>query len=80
VLAGTDRGLHEWDAAAERCTHLPSPMDGLEIWSLRRSPHEPRLLFACSNLGELYRSRDGGDTWEKLARELGEIRALLLTP
>ncbi len=70
VLAGTDRGLHEWDAAAESWTHLPSPMDGLEIWSLRRSPHEPEGLIAGTRPAALFHSFDAGRSWEKAAAEL----------
>jgi hypothetical protein len=40
----------------------------------------PRLIYASSVSGELYRSQDGGNRWEKLAREFGEIRALAWTP
>jgi len=31
-----------------------------------------------TNLGELYRSLDGGDSWTKLKREFGEVRALAI--
>jgi hypothetical protein len=30
--------------------------------------------------GYLYVSRDGGDSWNKLGRELSEIRALAIMP
>jgi photosystem II stability/assembly factor-like uncharacterized protein len=33
-----------------------------------------------SNLGQIYRSPDGGETWTKLRRELGEIRSILWRP
>jgi hypothetical protein len=30
----------------------------------------------CTNLGQVFRSSDGGDSWQRLPHEFGEIRAL----
>jgi len=38
------------------------------------------LIFANSIYGELYRSANGGDSWEKLKKEFTEVRALAWTP
>ena len=35
-------------------------------------------MFTVTNLGELYRSLDGGESWTKLKREFGEVRALAI--
>jgi len=43
-------------------------------------PADPSLIYASSVSGELYRSVNGGVSWEKLAREFGEIRALAWAP
>ena len=32
----------------------------------------------ATNLGEMYRSEDGGEAWTKLPREFGEIRSMQL--
>src|SRR5690606_31818885 len=50
------------------------------VWIVATHPSEPMLLYACSALGHLWRSEDGGDTWAKLRREFGELRALILRP
>jgi photosystem II stability/assembly factor-like uncharacterized protein len=34
------------------------------------------LIFVCTNLGELFRSTDGGETWKRLPHLFGELRAL----
>ncbi|MDQ6673674.1 MAG: hypothetical protein M3069_23515 [Chloroflexota bacterium] len=47
-------------------------------WCIAVHPTEPKLVFVATNLGQLYRSQDGGGTWTKLKREFGEVRALLL--
>jgi len=43
-------------------------------------PADPSLLFTCTNLGQMYRSDDGGEVWQRLPREFGEIRTLLWHP
>ncbi len=43
-------------------------------------PAMPDVIIANSMFGYLYVSRDGGDSWTKLRRELSEIRALACMP
>ena len=50
------------------------------IWSLATNPANPMLLFAATIFGQIYRSQDGGETWEKMPRELGEIRKIAWAP
>ena len=50
------------------------------VWTFAVHPADPRLAYAASVSGELYRSLDGGLTWGKLAREFGEVRALAWAP
>jgi hypothetical protein len=38
------------------------------------------LIFVCTNLGELFRSNDGGETWKRLPHLFGELRALHWRP
>jgi photosystem II stability/assembly factor-like uncharacterized protein len=68
VFAGTDRGLYRLDDHKSRqWTHVPSPMDKLDIWALAVSPHDPDLVLAGTHPAALYLSRDGGESWKKLA-------------
>lgn len=50
------------------------------VWTVAVNAADPALVFACTNLGQLYRSRDAGLSWVKLKRELGEIRSMLWQP
>jgi photosystem II stability/assembly factor-like uncharacterized protein len=50
------------------------------IWNFAVHPADPRMIYASSVSGQLYRSPDGGASWERLPREFGEIRALAWAP
>lgn len=50
------------------------------IWNFAVHASNPNLIYASSVSGEIYRSGNAGVSWEKLAREFGEIRALAWTP
>jgi photosystem II stability/assembly factor-like uncharacterized protein len=50
------------------------------IWNFAVHTADPELVYAASVSGEVYCSTDGGLSWDKLAREFGEIRALAWTP
>jgi photosystem II stability/assembly factor-like uncharacterized protein len=42
------------------------------IWSLAIDPVDPRILFAGTRPAGVYRSRDGGRQWEKLAVDIAQ--------
>ncbi len=50
------------------------------IWSIATHPADPLLIFCCTIFGQVFRSTDGGETWTKLERELGELRMLAWAP
>ena len=50
------------------------------VWTFAVHPAVPALVYAASVSGQVYRSTDGGTTWQKLPREFGEVRALAWTP
>jgi photosystem II stability/assembly factor-like uncharacterized protein len=49
-------------------------------WCVATDPSDPMLIFACSNLGQLFRSKDGGESWTRLPRELGDVRSMRWMP
>jgi photosystem II stability/assembly factor-like uncharacterized protein len=73
VALSTDAG-DSWREA-----RLPARANST-IWNFAVHPADPQLVYASSVSGEVYRSTDGGQSWEKLGREFGEIRALAWTP
>jgi photosystem II stability/assembly factor-like uncharacterized protein len=72
LYAGTNRGCYRTGDGGESWEHLPSPMDGLQIWSLAIDPRRPETLFAGVCPAALFRSRDGGRYWEALKAEMPE--------
>src|SRR5260370_646235 len=49
------------------------------IWDFAVHAADPQLIYAASVSGEIYRSSDAGQSFTKLAREFGEVRALAWT-
>lgn len=63
-----------WDDAG-----LPGTVNST-VWWVATHAADPMLLFCCTVLGQMFRSTDGGETWQKLKREFGEIRTMLWRP
>jgi photosystem II stability/assembly factor-like uncharacterized protein len=56
--------------AGAKWERLGVPGDLPTIWSLAIDPVEPQILFAGTRPAGVYRSRDGGQHWEKLAVDI----------
>lgn len=59
--------------------YLPGELNSTP-WCVATHPADPLRIFVCTNLGQVFRSLDGGDSWEKLPHEFGELRALHWRP
>jgi photosystem II stability/assembly factor-like uncharacterized protein len=73
LLRSRDHG-RSWEEVA-----LPGERNS-SVWGIAADPADPLLLFAYTNLGQVFRSTDGGETWTRLPHEFGELRALLWRP
>lgn len=58
---------------------LPGPVES-SVYFLAFNPADPQLGFASSSLGQFFRTQDGGETWERLPKRLGEVRAIAWQP
>jgi hypothetical protein len=56
---------------------LPGPLNSTP-WCVVSHISNPQIVFSVTNLGQLFRSLDGGLTWAKLPREFGEVRSMQL--
>jgi photosystem II stability/assembly factor-like uncharacterized protein len=73
VLRSNDVG-ETWETL-----HLPT-LANSTIWGLATHPAEANRILAYSLFGQVYVSDDAGDSWRKIAREFGEIRAAAWLP
>ena len=73
VLRSSDGG-QTW-----RSLPLPSRPNAT-IWGLATHPADAARIVAFSLFGEVYVSEDAGESWRKIAREFGEIRAAAWLP
>ena len=73
LLRSRDRGL-TWEDAG-----LPGPINST-IWWIGTNAADPMLIFCCTIMGQIFRSTDGGETWRKMDRELGELRMIAWQP
>jgi photosystem II stability/assembly factor-like uncharacterized protein len=88
ILVGTgnvvfgDRGAIQRSIDGGRTwasVELPVPPNST-IYNFAVNQADPSLIVAASFYGYIYLSRDGGESWRKLPRELTEIRSLAWVP
>jgi len=73
LFRSRDAGSH-WDPVA-----LPVVVES-SLYFLAVHPADANLIFAATNLGQIFRSIDGGETWTVLSRRLPEVRAIAWLP
>jgi photosystem II stability/assembly factor-like uncharacterized protein len=72
IFAGGDTGLFVSHNAGEKWERIGSQGEVPTIWSLAVDPIDPQRLFAGTRPAGVYRSRDGGQRWEKLALDIAK--------
>ncbi len=70
IYAGTDDGIYCSEDRGASFERLGSPMNGLPVWKVALDPVDPNILFAGTRPAALFRSRDGGQRWQKLEVEM----------
>lgn len=76
VLAGADCGICLSTDGGAHFSRLDSPANGMTVWSLAIDPSNPRHLFAGTGAPQraaMFRSSDGGRSWQRLPVELPEF-------
>jgi photosystem II stability/assembly factor-like uncharacterized protein len=72
VFAGADDGVYKSEDGGQSFARLESPMNSLHVWKIAFDPSDPDTIFAGTRPAALYRSKDGGRNWQKLAAEMAE--------
>ena len=78
VLAGADAGICLSTDGGAHFKRADSPVNGQTVWAVAFSPANPKLVLAgtgAPSRARMYRSRDGGVSWEQLNVELPEFCA-----
>ena len=74
AIQRTTDGGQTWDA-------VPLPVEPKSvIYWMGSHADRPNVVAAASLYGYVYVSEDAGETWRKLEKEFGEVRAVAVTP
>jgi photosystem II stability/assembly factor-like uncharacterized protein len=70
LLLGSETGLYRSDDGAGNWRRVESPVNGLQVWSVLVSPHDPDTILVGTCPSRLFRSGDGGRTWGEARAEI----------
>jgi len=81
TTTGESGGVLRSDDGGRSWRSLPLPeRPNATMWGLATHPAAARRVVAFSLFGEVYVTEDAGESWRKIAREFGEIRAAAWLP
>ena len=75
VFAGTDKGLLRSEDAGESWRSVDSPLSDYCVWAIAIDPADPATMFAGTGTptpAAIFRSTNGGTTWDKRPVEVAE--------
>ncbi len=80
LFIGTRTGIFRWDDAAQQWLNAAPnlPQGGVNV--LRSDPNNPAVIYAGTSGNGLYRSVDGGLTWEQVSASALGITNLAVDP
>ncbi len=65
LYLGSEQGLFRSGDGADHWSRVPSPLDGLQIWSILLVPADPEVIVVGTCPARLFRSGDGGRSWSE---------------
>ncbi len=80
VFAGTNRGPYRSADAGDHWERLDYPSDGPGVWSFMFRPGDPNVMYLGTAPGEIHRSVNGGDSWQKLPANMGSNECQMAFP
>lgn len=75
IYAGTDKGVFRSDDAGQNWQSNASPLSGYSIWAMAIDPANPDVMYAGTGTPSpvaMFRSTDGGSSWERRPMEVAE--------
>lgn len=76
ILAGADAGMCISTDGGAHFSRIESPLNGQTVWAIAFDPVNPKMVYAgtgAPSRANMYRSEDGGASWQKLNVELPEF-------
>ena len=80
VYAGTQDGPYRSSDCGEHWERLDYPRGGHGVWSFLFRPSDPRTMYLGTAPGEICRSVNGGDSWQKLSATMGSNKCQMAFP
>ena len=71
VFAGTNDGVYRSGSKGDHWRRMNMPVTGSQVWSMMFRPHRPNVMYAGMAPAQIFRTQDGGDSWEPLPIRLG---------
>src|SRR6266576_4474459 len=72
LFAGADDGIYKSSDGGQSFERLDSPMNKMDVWKIAIDPTDPDTIFAGTRPAALFRSKDGGRSWQKLPAAIAE--------
>ena len=72
VYAGSEVGLYRSEDKGAVWDLIESPADGKQIWSIAVHPDDPNVILIGTKPPCVFRTKDGGQTWEELPLNAAE--------
>ena len=80
IFAGTNEGVYRSDDKGASFERVDSPLNEFDVWFIAIDPVEPTIMFAGTRPGAVFRSKDGGQRWERLSAEFADTCAQVNVP
>ena len=80
VFVGTQDGPYRSTDRGEHWERLDYPRSGAPVWSFLFRPGDPTVMYLGTAPGEIYRSVNSGDSWQKLSATMGSNECAMAFP
>ena len=80
IYAGTQDGPYRSTDRGNHWERLDYPALAPPVWTFLFRPRDPQVMYAGTAPGELYRSVNGGDSWDKLNLPMGSNEVSMAFP
>jgi photosystem II stability/assembly factor-like uncharacterized protein len=83
LFAGTERGLYRSEDAGANWRYVDSALNPYYVWAIAFDPRNPEIMFVGTGTptpAMIFRSKDGGWTWEKRPVDIAKECEAVGTP